>query len=211
MIAPSPASLPGPLCSPQTQLGDSERRCSQPPSPGRASPPARRPVPPPARKMRRASRPSEARASARHSVGLKTAGRVACQGARTLPARASGRSFSGAPGRALAAVEGDRPLSPPLQGSVGPLCSVHTTGDARLCACVCRAGAAAKCDGRSTQERRSPSRRRSAAHAHYGEPEGAGPGVRGCVRAPRGRAPASDWRPLQPRRELPDNGGLQSS
>ncbi|XP_078186917.1 serine/threonine-protein kinase PDIK1L isoform X3 [Callithrix jacchus] len=32
-----------------------------------------------------------------------------------------------------------------------------------------------------------------------------------CPRAPRGRAPAADWRRrLQRRRELPDNGGLQS-
>lgn len=132
MIAPSPASMPGPLCRPQTRLGDSDRRCSQPANTGRASPRACRPAPPPTRKMRRASGPSEPRAPARRSVGLKRAGRMARNGARALPARASGRSFPGVPGRAPAAVEGDHPLPPPLRARAAVVRSAARTPLAML-------------------------------------------------------------------------------
>lgn len=75
----------------------------------------------------------------------------------------------------------------------------------------------------SGKQREPGASQRSAGHApsrtgawrpgsRYGEPEGGGVSRRKgvCPRAPRGRAPASDWRPQRLRREQPDNGGLQS-
>lgn len=147
MIAPSPSSLPGPLRRPQTRLGDSDRRCSQPSSTGRASPRARRPAPPPARKMRRASGPSEPRA--RRSVGLKRAGRVARNGHVHCPlepvAAASLCSRDASPLRLRATVPCRHPCGPGQQWSA--LQRAHRWRRST----VCSARAAAKCKGRSTQ------------------------------------------------------------
>lgn len=165
--------------------------------------------------------PSDLRTPARRAVGPGEPGE-----SRGRPRRARAPPGSDLPPQTIAGVA-DRARPPRLDGrephkwrglpDPGP---GHPCGEGRGWCVPERA---------HLQRFRDPERhptgggRRSAGHApnqegarrpgsRYGKPEGGGPASRKgvCLRAPRGRAPASDWRPLQWRRELPDNGGLQS-
>ncbi|KAL4667839.1 hypothetical protein H8959_006528 [Pygathrix nigripes] len=143
--------------------------------------------------MHRAFHPSEPRTPARSST---------VPGAGALSARCSWRVAE--PRRGVAS-RFQGPATPAGSSTSGALRSAHTSDDSRLCKSSGEGGGE-RTAGRALRRWRGTSRLalRKAGGGRGRRRKGV------CPRAPRGRAPAADWRRRQRRRELPDNGGLQS-